>query len=246
MANQFRSEPVYSVGHVNEYALDRDSHPPGHHHPPPYPRNEPPQTPHSVADVASILGLPDSVITPAVLKAVTGLLSEIDRLRWLEGQTRRRQGFLEGLADHDPVVPALNRRGFMRELETLLATGHGDGTLVLLHVAGIEQMRQLQGMAAGDGALRHVTAHLVGSLRSSDPVGMVGGSDFALLLPGTELGAARDKVREMMERINQQPFYWQGEVFSFALFSGYHVLQPGENAESALAAADRARRGLPG
>lgn len=247
MANQFRSEPVYSVGHVNEYARERDAHHQGgHHQPPPYPRNEPPQIPHSVADVASILGLPDAVVTPAVLKAVTGLLSEIDRLRWLDGQSRRRQGFLEGLADHDPVVPALNRRGFMRDLEALLSTGHGDGTLVVLHVAGIEQMRQVQGVAAGDGALRHVAAHLVGSLRSSDPIGMMGGSDFALLLPGTELTAARDKVREMMERINQQPFYWQGEVFSFALFSGYHVLQAGENAESALAAADRARRGLPG
>ena len=74
----------------------------------------------------------------------------------------------------------------------------------------------------------------------------MGGSDFALLLSGTELNAARDKVRDIMERINQQPFYWLGDVHSFALFSGYHVLQPGENAESAVAAADRARRGLPG
>lgn len=246
MANEIRSEPVYSVGHVNEYALDRDSHPSGHHQQSPYPQNEPPQSQHSVADVASILGLPDAAVTPAVLKAVTGLLSEADRLRWLESQTRRRQGYLEGLADRDPVVPVFNRRGFMRELEGLLSTGHGSGTLVLLHVAGIEQLRQVQGLAAGDGALRHVTAHLVGSLRSSDPVGLMGGSDFAMLLSGTELRAARDKVREIMERINQQPFFWQGEVHSFALFSGYHVLQPGENAESAVAAADRARRGLPG
>ncbi len=246
MANQFRSEPVYSIGHVNEYALDRDAHSPGHHPHSPYPQNEPPQTQHSVADVASILGLPDAAITPAVLKAVTGLLSEADRLRWMESQNRRRQAYLEGLADRDVMVPALNRRGFIRELETLLSTGHGSGTLVLLHVAGIEHLRQIQGLAAGDGALRHVTAHLVGSLRTSDPVGLMGGSDFALLLSGTELTAARDKVRDIMERINRQPFYWQGDVHSFALFSGYHVLQPGENAESAVAAADRARRGLPG
>jgi diguanylate cyclase (GGDEF)-like protein len=246
MANQFHTDPVYSVGHVNEYARDRDSHPPGHHPPSPYPQNEPPHAQHSVADVASILGLPDAAITPAVLKAVTGLLSESDRLRWMESQTRRRQAYLEGLAERDPVVPTLNRRGFIRELEALLSTGHGSGTLVLLHVAGIEHLRQMQGLAAGDGALRHVSAHLIGSLRSSDPVGLMAGSDFALLLSGTELSAAREKVRDIMERINQQPYYWQGDVHSFALFSGYHVLQPGENAESAVAAADRARRGLPG
>jgi diguanylate cyclase (GGDEF)-like protein len=246
MANQFHTDPVYSVGHVNEYARDRDSHPSGHHPHSPYPQNDPPHVQHSVADVASILGLPDAAITPAVLKAVTGLLSEADRLRWMESQTRRRQAFLEGLAERHPVVPTLNRRGFIRELEALLSTGHGSGTLVLLHVAGIEHLRQIQGLAAGDGALRHVSAHLIGSLRSSDPVGLMGGSDFALLLSGTELSAAREKVRDIMERINQQPYYWQGDVHSFALFSGYHVLQPGENAESAVAAADRARRGLPG
>lgn len=246
MANQFRSDPVYSIGHVNEYARDRDSHFAGHQPHSPYPPNEAPVTERSVADVASILGLPDAAVTPAVLKAVTGLLAELDRLRWLDSQHRRRQAYLEGVADRDSVAPVLNRRGFMRELETLLSIGHGTGTLVLLHVVGIEQLRHAQGCAAGDGALRHVSAHLVGALRSTDPIGLMGGSDFAMLLSGTDLTASREKVREVMERINSQPFYWQGEVFSFALFSGYHVLQAGENAESAVATADRARRGLAG
>lgn len=246
MANTIRSEPVYSVGHVNEYALERDNHPAGHHHHSPYPQGEPkPEINYGIADVASVLGLPDSAVTPAVLKAVTGLLGEVDRQRWLESQNRRRQAYLEGLVDQDAVAPCFNRRGFMRELEGLLITGHGSGTLVVLHVAGVEHLRQVQGIAAGEGALRHAAGHLVGSLRASDPVGLLGGSDFAVLLSGTELGAARDKIREVMERINARPFRWGDDNFPFALFAGYHVLQPGEDAESALAAADRARRGLP-
>lgn len=243
MPNQFRSDPVFSVGHVNEYVRDQDQHHPPHHSP--YPHNEPPPTVHSIADVASILGLPDGLVTPAVMAAVTKILSEVERMRWLEGQHRRRQAFLEGLSDHDPVVAALNRRGFMRELETLLSTGGGDGTLVVLHVAGIEQIRQLQGLMAGDGAIRHVSANLVGALRTSDPVGLLGGSDFAILMTATDLWGAREKVRDVMERINAQPFVWQGQPYSFAMFSGYRVLAAGESAEAALAAADRARRGLP-
>jgi diguanylate cyclase (GGDEF)-like protein len=244
MANQFRTDPVYAVGHVNEYVRDHDGHHPGHHHHLPYPPNEPPAVQHSTADAASILGLPESVITPAVLASVTGLLSELDRLRWMESQSRRRQAFLEGLTERDPIAPLFNRRGFMRELETLLATGSGDGTLVVLHVNGVELIRQVQGLAAGDGALRHVSANLVGNLRTTDPVGLLGVTDFAILMPATDLAAAREKVRVIMERINAQAFLWQGEAFTFAMFSGYHVLTPGENAESALAAADRARRGL--
>ena len=242
MANQFRTDPVYSVGHVNEYVRDQDSHHAGHQFP--YPQNQPSPTAHSVADVASILGLPESVITPEVLRQVTGMLAEMDRLRWMDAQHRRRQAYLEGLAERDSVVAALNRRGFMRELEALLTTGIGDGTLVVLHVSGIEQVRQVNGFIAGDGALRHICANLVGGLRSTDLVGLLGFSDFALLLPGTELAAAREKMRQVMERINFQPFQWLAQSYSFAMFSGYHVLVPGENAEAALAAADRARRGL--
>ncbi len=244
MANQFHTDPVYSVGHVNEYVRDQDFHHAGHHQSP-YPPNQPPQTEHTVSDVASILGLPEDVVTPEVLRLVTGMLAEVDRLRWLDGQHRRHQAYLEGLADHDPVVAGLNRRGFMRELEALLITGSGDGTLVVLHINGIEHIRQIHGFVAGDGALRHICANLVGALRSTDLVGLLGSSDFAVLLPGTALGAAREKVREVMERINLQPYQWQGQSHSFAMFAGYHVLQGGEDAESALASADRARRGLP-
>lgn len=243
MANQFRTDPVYTVGHVNEYVREQDSRHGAH--PSPYPNNEPPQTNHSVSDVASILGLPESVITPEVLRLVTGLLAEVDRLRWLDAQYRRRQAYLEGMADRDAVVPALNRRGFMRELEALLTTGSGDGTLVVLHINGVEHLRQVHGIAAGDGALRHICAHLVGALRTTDLVGLLGGSDFAVLLAGTELFTAREKVRQVMERINLQPFQWLAQPYSFAMFSGYHILVAGENAEAALAAADRARRGLP-
>ncbi|RAU21202.1 GGDEF domain-containing protein [Paramagnetospirillum kuznetsovii] len=243
MANQFRSEPVRSIGHVNEYVRDQDHHHSGHQSP--YPPNEPPPTEHTEADVASILGLPEALVTPAVMSSVTRILAEVDRLRWLDAQHRRRQSYLEGLADRDPVVAALNRRGFMRELEALLSAGSGDGTLVVLHVVGIEQIRQVQGMIAGDGALRHISANLVGSLRSSDLVGLLGVTDFAVLMAATDLWSAREKVRDVMERINSQPYIWLGQPYSFAMFSGYHVLVPGESAEAALGAADRARRGLP-
>lgn len=243
MVNQFRSDPIYSVGHVNEYVREQDLHQSGHHSP--YPPNEPPATEHSIGDVASILGLPDDLVTPEVMRSVTRLLAEVDRLRWLETQHRRRQAYLEGLSERDALVACLNRRGFMRELEAFLSTGGGDGTLVVLHVNGIELIRQVHGLSAGDGALRHIAANLVGSFRSSDLVGLLGVTDFAVLMTATDLHAGREKVREVMERINAQPFMWQGQTYSFAMFSGYHVLAAGESAEAALAAADRARRGMP-
>ncbi|EPY02298.1 GGDEF domain-containing protein [Magnetospirillum fulvum] len=248
MANEFRTDPLIPIAPAKGSGHERDSsgfgHPPYPQHSP-YPPSEPPRVEHSTNDVASILGLPETVITPAVMSSITGLLGELDRLRWTDGHTRRRLSHLETLADQDASLPIPNRRGFMRALESLLGSGVADGTLVVLHVAGIELIRQQDGIAAGDAALRHICATLVGALRTTDPRGLLGGSDFALVLVSTNLAMARTKVREIMEQINLLPFVWQGTSHSFAMFSGYHILAAGESAETALAAADAARRGVP-
>lgn len=247
MANEFRTDPLIPIAQAKGAGHERDS--PGFGHPSypqhsPYPQSDPPRTEHSTHDVASILGLPETVVTPAVMNSITGLLGELDRLRWADSQYRRRLSHLETLGDQDACLPVPNRRGFMRALDSLLGSGIADGTLVVLHVAGIELIRQQDGMAAGDAALRHICANLVGALRSTDPRGLLGGSDFALVLVSTDLAMARTKVREIMEQINLLPFVWQGISHSFAMFSGYHILTAGESAETAVAAADLARRGL--
>jgi GGDEF domain-containing protein len=249
MVEPFRTDPVIGLGHVNEYVRETDPHRYGHRHGQPgafpYPPSQPPPLEHSVADVASILGLPEAVVTAPVLAAVTGLLSEVDRLRWHEDHAHRRLELLEAAVEHHAVVPdLLNRRGFLRRLDGVLATGGVGGTLAILHVGGVEALVERSGLAAGDGALRHVAAHLGGSLRASDVVGLVGPSDFALLLGGTDLAAARPKMRGLMAEINAHPFVWDGASHPFALFAGYHVLWDGDSGESALAAADRARRGF--
>jgi len=247
MANEFRTDPLIPIAPAKGGGHERDPHGFSHaSHPQhsPYPQSEPPRTEHSTTDVASILGLPETVVTPAVMSAITGLLGELDRLRWTDGHQRRRLSYLETLADQDAALPIPNRRGFMRAVEALLGSGTADGTLVVLHVAGLELIRQQDGIAAGEAALRHICATLVGALRTTDPRGLLGGSDFALVLVSTDLAMARVKVREIMEQINLLPFVWQGTAHSFAMFSGYHILTAGESAEAALAAADAARRGL--
>lgn len=247
MGQDYRTEKVFALSRVNELAREQDPH--RHHHPPPHPHppyaSEEPAGQHSVADVASVLGLPEGVLTPAVVEAVVGLLGELDRLRWRDEHHERRVVLLEGLADHHSVVPALNRRAFVRELDLFLAGGEAHGALAMIHVGGVERLRLVHGLAAGEGALRHVCANLLGALRRSDAVGLLGGSDFAVLLPATDGAAARAKLAEVIARINAQPFTWLGQPMVFDISLGVHALAAGEEGgEAALAAADRARRGL--
>lgn len=245
MAHDYRTERVDPTLRVQE-------HPPGHdgaqhrRHLPPHAYEGPPQRPHHppAADVASVLGLPVDQVTPALLAAVTPLLAEIDRLHWIAGQSEHRANWLERNSDRHSVVPCLTRRAFVRELDSFLMGGDCVGTVALIQVAGIEALRQFYGLTAGEGALRHIAAVIVGALRASDIVGCLGGSDFAMLLPGTSEDQARLKLDTICARMCDPPYTWMDHRIPLKPAFGLHALVPGDSGESAIAAADRVRRGL--
>jgi diguanylate cyclase (GGDEF)-like protein len=242
MAEEYRTERVYRPAMVNEFARE---HEPYRRHLPPgaYAAKAPVKRP-TAEDVASVLGLPAHLVTSELLDAILPLLMELERLHVESEHWKRRELWMERQADRHSVVPCLNRRAFMRELEGFLGSGDAHGVVALLQVAGIEALRQLHGLAAGEGALRHVAANLLGCVRGSDLVACVGGSDFAVLLPGTDEARGRLKLDEMVARIKAPPFTWLGQTIPLTVTYGIYQLRRGEGAEQALAAADRSRRGL--
>lgn len=244
MANEYRTERVEPSLRVQGYASGHESqsrrHLPSHA----YEQAARSAPAPEAADVASVLGLPAEAVTPALLEAVTPLLAEIERLHWLADQAEHRAHWLERQSDRHSVVPCLTRRAFVRELESFLAGGQAFGSVALVQVAGIEALRQIYGLAAGEGALRHVAAVVVGALRASDMVGCLGGSDFAILMPGTTLDQARTKIEAICARIPDPAFTWLGHRIPLQPAMGLHELTAGDSAEAAIAAADRARRGL--
>ncbi|WP_173980502.1 diguanylate cyclase domain-containing protein [Magnetospirillum sp. UT-4] len=243
MGDEYRTERVQRSQMINEFALEHDN---ARRHLPPHAYQAPARPQHrSAADIASVLGLPAELVTAELLEALVPVLVELDRLRLLSEQAERRFAWLERQSDRHSVVPCLTRRAFMRELESfLLAGGDAHGTLALVQVAGIEAVRQIYGLAAGDGALRHVCANILGALRASDLVGCLGGSDFAVLLPGTDLAQAGAKLGEITARLADPPYTWLGQRIPLTPGTGLYQLRRGEGAEQALAAADRRRRGL--
>ncbi|MGE5517016.1 MAG: GGDEF domain-containing protein [Bacteroidota bacterium] len=244
MSSDYRTERV-------EPALRVTEHPPGHdgaprRHLPPHAYEGPPRPPHHppAADVASVLGMSADAVTPAMLAAVTPLLAEIDRLHWLLEQAEGRAHWLERQVDRHSVVPCLTRRAFVREVESFVSGGDCLGTLALVQVAGVEALRQIFGLAAGEGAMRHIAAIILGALRSTDIVGCLGGSDFALLLPGTSVEQARPKLDSICARMTEPPFVWLERAVPLKPAYGLHALAAGDSGESAIAAADMARRGV--
>lgn len=244
MAADYRTERVDPALRVQEYTPGHDG-PPRRHLPPHAYEQPAAPAPHpSAADMASVLGLPAESISPALLAAVTPLLAEIDRLHWAADQSERRALWLERQSDRHSVVPCLTRRAFVRELDSFLGGGKAQGTVALIQVAGVEALRQFYGLAAGEGALRHIAATILGALRTSDMVGCLGGSDFAILLVGTPEDQTRTKIESIVTRIGDPSFTWLGHRVPLIPAFGLHILVAGDSAEAAIAAADLARRGL--
>lgn len=237
MANEYGTEPILRAAIVNEFAQERDSHP---HRRNPYKSAEPVEPEHTVDDVASVLGLPVGEVGPEVLAAVSRLLAEIERLRWEKAHDDRRIEQLQALADRHSVVPCLNRRGFVRILDTR-PIAEGGGVVAVLHVGGIELLRMVHGQTAGEGALRHVCASILKELRSTDVVGCIGGSDFGLFLPGCTPTDVAAKLAHIREGINTPGYSWMERAETLAVTCGVHLIAKGDSAEAALADADRDR-----
>lgn len=242
MADEYRTERIRPAAMINEYGRDheasrRDYRAYAHPTAPASPKR-------SAGDLASILGLPVGLLTPEVLETAEALIAEIERLRWIEEQSARRLTHLEHQSDRHSIVPCLTRRAFMRELDGFLVGGDCVGVLAIIHLGGVERLRLVHGLAAGEGALRHGAANILAALRTTDVVGCIGGSDFATLMPAADEHFAHLKIGEIGRRINDPAFTWLGQPVRFPTIVGLHALERGEGGEQALAAADRARRGL--
>ena len=164
---------------------------------------------------------------------IARLLEEVRALK-------QRVHELEACAERDPLTGILNRRGFERELERIIADGTR-AALIYLDLDDFKSINDRNGHAAGDAVLRQVATTLCRNLRASDSVARLGGDEFAVLLRNmTERGAT---VRAAALK---------GAIpATVPVSTGVATFRPGEKAAVVLARADavmytlkRERRGL--
>jgi diguanylate cyclase (GGDEF)-like protein len=106
---------------------------------------------------------------------------------------RARQFASEARTDH--LTGLANRREFERvmEREVALAERHTRRlSLMMIDLDNLKRINDRLGHAAGDGALRLVAQQLQRVVRASDVCARVGGDEFAVAMPETDLDRARD------------------------------------------------------
>lgn len=174
---------------------------------------------------------------------VRALRAEVERLRAEVAELKVRAEAAEALADHDPLVPVLNRRAFMRELQRVIGASRRYGTkasLLYLDLDGFKSVNDTFGHAAGDAALKWIGELLTNNLRDSDWLGRLGGDEFGVLMLYADEASAKAKAAVLTDLIAAGGFDWNGVPVPLGGSFGVRALVDQTDAEQWLAEADAA------
>ena len=131
-----------------------------------------------------------------------GILHDISDQKNLEEELRRQ-------ANTDPLTGLLNRRCFTdhnrREMERNRRYGAAL-SLVLIDIDHFKKVNDTYGHGAGDDVIRGVAAACMAELRDTDFMGRIGGEEFAVLLPDSDLEAAGILAERLRARVAEVSF----------------------------------------
>ena len=117
---------------------------------------------------------------------------------------RARQFSSEARTDH--LTGLANRREFERVIEREVALSERHNRRLVLLMIDLDNLKRINdrgGHPAGDAALKLVAQQLIRVVRTSDVCARVGGDEFAVAMPETDLGRAREVALRLRKAIEQ-------------------------------------------
>jgi diguanylate cyclase (GGDEF)-like protein len=171
------------------------------------------------------------------------LIEEISLLRGKVARLQERVEQLDQLAHQDSLINLPNRRGFMRELERLIARVDRYGVnaaMLFVDVDGLKMINDTLGHRAGDEALIQVASLLSKGVRHSDVVARIGGDEFGILLESSDESAAHETAARLIEQISTCEVLHDGEALPLGVAIGVGMIDALDTAEAVMERADEA------
>ncbi len=193
-------------------------------------------------DTNPYTSIPKSELTPKVESAMSLLLQEVDRLKNELNAANERVVLLENIAEEDPLIPILNRRGFERELERSIAyTGrYGVKTCIIyIDIDHFKTINDTYGHKAGDIALRHIASFLIDNIRQSDVIARIGGDEFALILQHVGEVEAKAKAVQLEKNIKNAPCSFEQHTIPVEISTGVSQIQKKDTIEEVMDRSDK-------
>jgi diguanylate cyclase (GGDEF)-like protein/PAS domain S-box-containing protein len=158
-------------------------------------------------------------------------------------ERKRLERKLEFNSDHDSLTGFLNRRRFATELAREVTRGEryaAAASLLLIDLDNFKYVNDTLGHRAGDEILKGVAQVLSRRLRETDVIARVGGDEFAVVLPHTELDDAELVARSLCQAGSGLATVANGRKAHTTLSIGVAPLGGGMTGEDSMALADMA------
>jgi diguanylate cyclase (GGDEF)-like protein/PAS domain S-box-containing protein len=151
---------------------------------------------------------------------------------------KKAEAYLEYLGMHDALTGLRNRSFFTDELNRLERRGPWPVSVVIVDLNNLKGVNDESGHAGGDAMLRRVGEILRKAVERPATASRIGGDEFALLLPGTDLRGCEHLVEQIHEllALNNQ-FHAGGTQVSLSI--GAASSKDGERLEAVVHRADQ-------
>lgn len=117
---------------------------------------------------------------------------------------------LKDLADHDPLTQVFNAGAYYRACDQLIHASQRANqpfAVLFIDLDHFKSINDTHGHAVGDDVLRAVAKTLNDAIRRSDVLGRIGGEEFSVFLPNTDVKGAQnlaETLRLAIERADIQ------------------------------------------
>lgn len=173
--------------------------------------------------LASTLEHADKTRQMLIVLAALAVLFSLFVARFIIRHVSDKNQQLDYYASHDSLTGLINRREFENRVQHAINKAHAQPITHTLFYMDLDQFKVVNdtcGHAAGDELLKQLSKLLLGSVRTRDTLGRLGGDEFGMLLENCHIEKGVDIANNLLTAIKNFHFTWEDETFSLGMSIG--------------------------